>query len=448
MSFDYLPQPNILCSLYPRALNSLNELAKAIRMWVILNTIYGEATNSLKLILNNSFTYAEWRGRFFKQAEIHQQEKSVSLHDENCFCAKTIHDWLFNSDNYVDKAKWQETLKQINFGDKFHEKRPFSCTRRSIQNSFTELVSRQWLGKKGDRYSKLEQLPQLDRIGDQEHNVKTLKFLREDIAEITGNYFEPINNVSRFFIHVEYVPSGNAIDNVGDYQDRLKNIWSKTPVNPIEIFYKSASFHHEEALNYVVYPVCIYYYRRAPYLCAYGQTPQNSNVLQWYNYRLDRITQLKELTWKDTVVPAELKNQWKRQHHKFDPEYIQEQLEEAFGFDFYLDSDTMLLRFEQEFCDRYIKNTQRHHTFTHLSSPQAIQNFLKQNCASSAEKSTIRHKLAQYPQDAYYTMKYRQGDNNVIWRLRTWGSKVEVLFPTDLRNTIIQDIQAANKIYQ
>lgn len=45
-------------------------------------------------------------------------------------------------------------------------------------------------------------------------------------------------------------------------------------------------------------------------------------------------------------------------------------------------------------------------------------------------------------------MKYRQRDNNVIWRLRTWGSKVEVLFPTDLRNTIIQDIQAANKIYQ
>lgn len=67
MSFDYLPYPSTLRDLYPRALNSLNELAKAIRMWVILNTIYGEARSNLKLILNNSFTYAEWRDRAIRQ---------------------------------------------------------------------------------------------------------------------------------------------------------------------------------------------------------------------------------------------------------------------------------------------------------------------------------------------------------------------------------------------
>lgn len=35
---------------------------------------------------------------------------------------------------------------------------------------------------------------------------------------------------------------------------------------------------------------------------------------------------------------------------------------EAFSFNFYLDSETVLLRFEREFCDRYIKDTESHPT--------------------------------------------------------------------------------------
>ena len=451
MSFKERPYPDTLRNLYSRALTSPNELSKAIRMWVILKTIYGENNDELKLILNSSFTYADWRDSFFGKTKIHQQEKAVDVHDSNCFCGKTIQDWLFEGDNAVHISKWQKTIERTVVKNWNLQIRPFACTRRSIQNSFKELVEHQWLNKEGDRYIKLEQLPEISADCDREHGVDTLRFISEDIADITGNYFEPINDISRFFIHVEYIPSNESLDRIEDYQNILKAIWSKTLVNPIQITYKSATFHNNKCLDYIVYPVCIYYYRRAPYLCAYGKTPHNSNTLQWYNYRLDNITELAELTWHDSIVPIELKNQCKDLHPEdsnYNPEYIKEQLGEAFGFDFYLDSETMLLRFEKEFSDRYIYNTERHPTFTHLSSIKEVEKFLNKSNCSPLEKTALIKKIKQYPDDTYYTMNYRQGDNNVIWRLRTWGAKVEVLYPISLRQTMINDIRAANKIYQ
>ncbi len=108
----------------------------------------------------------------------------------------------------------------------------------------------------------------------------------------------------------------------------------------------------------------------------------------------------------------------------------------------------MLLRFEKEFCDRYIKKTERHPTFTDLSSIKDVENFINKSNCLPAEKTKVLQKIKQNPQDAYYTMEYRQGDKNVIWRLRTWGAKVEILYPASLRKTMIEDILAAHKIYQ
>nr|WP_272819155.1 hypothetical protein [Scytonema hofmannii] len=31
---------------------------------------------------------------------------------------------------------------------------------------------------------------------------------------------------------------------------------------------------YQKTVNCIVYPVCIYYYQRAPYLFAYGQVPK------------------------------------------------------------------------------------------------------------------------------------------------------------------------------
>lgn len=97
----------------------------------------------------------------------------MDLHDENYFCAKTIHDWLFNGDNGVDESRWQKTLKQINFGNKFVENRPFSCTERSIQNSFTELVNRQWLGKNAIAIFKILSVTILSLVYHHKQKFKT-----------------------------------------------------------------------------------------------------------------------------------------------------------------------------------------------------------------------------------------------------------------------------------
>ncbi|NEO41129.1 MAG: TIGR03985 family CRISPR-associated protein [Moorea sp. SIOASIH] len=65
----------------------------------------------------------------------------------------------------------------------------------------------------------------------------------------------------------------------------------------------------------------------------------------------------------------------------------------------------------------------------------------------SLRRKLLAH-IDQYPDAAYYTLRYRQNDNNVIMRLRAWGSKVEVLFPRELRQSMKQDIEQTWQLYQ
>jgi CRISPR-associated protein (TIGR03985 family) len=52
------------------------------------------------------------------------------------------------------------------------------------------------------------------------------------------------------------------------------------------------------------------------------------------------------------------------------------------------------------------------------------------------------------PEDAYYTVRYRDGDTNVGQRLRSWRPKVEVLLPWDLREKMQAEMQAEIELYQ
>ena len=113
-----------------------------------------------------------------------------------------------------------------------------------------------------------------------------------DLAEIIHTYTMPINGVRRFYMDLDYVVSMTEGDQVSTSQQLLyEKIWTANPVPPIKIQYHSRS--QGKILSLVTYPVAIYYSKRAPYLCAYGQTPHHSvNQLNWYNFRLDRITQI------------------------------------------------------------------------------------------------------------------------------------------------------------
>jgi CRISPR-associated protein (TIGR03985 family) len=231
-----------------------------------------------------------------------------------------------------------------------------------------------------------------------------------------------------------------------DSADRLKEIWKIQPIPPIQITYHSAYLNQTQ--KHTVYPVCLYYYHRTYYLCAFGQRPQrteNQPQVGWYNYRLERITRLKTLSWDTPNLPfsqAEIINN----SEKYTPNYIQQELDTAYGFDFYEKADLMLLRFEADFAQRYIDNSFRHPTFKKLDNHQDASALIEQlelpNC-----RKLLTH-INQYLDSAYYTLHYRHQDNNVIMRLRAWGPKVEVIFPNELRQRMRQDIKQTWQLYK
>ena len=60
----------------------------------------------------------------------------------------------------------------------------------------------------------------------------------------------------------------------------------------------------------------------------------------------------------------------------------------------------------------------------------------------------MKKRIAAHPNDAYYTMNYRDGDNSVIMRLRAWCPNVEVLFPFDLRDRMREDMEKTWDLYK
>lgn len=152
------------------------------------------------------------------------------------------------------------------------------------------------------------------------------------------------------------------------------------------------------------------------------------------------------LDWKDTNLPQLL-----RQRHPKNlptPDYIEEQLARAWGFDFYLEPKLMLLRFDRDFHDRYIRETERHETFQSIAYQQAEQ-LIRQNTPNPHQQQTLLKVLHSRPRDhAYYQVYYRDGDNNVGLRLRSWRPLGEVLLPWELRQTLAKEVEEEAKLYR
>ena len=251
--------------------------------------------------------------------------------------------------------------------------------------------------------------------------------------------------LQRLFIHNDYVVAEELREPAADLADRLKQIWKQKPVSPIQIDYHSASLNNQG--NYLVYPVCLYYYQRAYYLCAFGQAPPspNKNQVQWYNYRLERITKISQLSWDEPNLPFS-SQQILAQEEMYSPTYIQSQLESAYGFDFYQQKEVMLLRFDPDFAHRYIDNSFRHQTFEKIEDIEEVISLISQS--GGELKGNLTAYVEEFPHSAYYVLSYRQNDNNVVMRLRAWGPMVEVLLPLDLRQRVRQDLENTWQFYQ
>ncbi|BAU41554.1 TIGR03985 family CRISPR-associated protein [Leptolyngbya sp. O-77] len=183
-------------------------------------------------------------------------------------------------------------------------------------------LAKGFLRQVGQRYRRVSEFPShlvSVELWEETAHASSLRsdFLTQpDLVAIADNLSHAISGQRRFFIHLEYVVPLEKIDRVDEWQHPLQALWQQTPVPPLQILYRSAGQSSSIAL--VVYPVCIYYYQRAPYLCARGNVPnaplvdpvdhpKASSPFDWRNYRLDRIESLKVLTWETPLVPPALR---------------------------------------------------------------------------------------------------------------------------------------------
>ncbi|HLO88061.1 MAG TPA: TIGR03985 family CRISPR-associated protein [Nostocaceae cyanobacterium] len=467
--FADLPQVELLQWL---ARGSLKQsLSRSIRLWVWLCSLYGDDPE--RLALKDGFTLANWRDAFFSSS--HPKGEAIAfggrfaiaqLHNPNCPCAKTTAAWLFNEHTGLSESQWKRSLlvhlglshnqpentpptpssknshiiQSIVDVDHLLKQRLFAVTRRSLQADLTLLAELGWLKYQGGKYYFVRKFPSRFAITTKLHNHE-LDFLnQEDLAEIAGNLAHKIAGVQRFFFKLDYVVTAN--DLVGDWQYELKQLWEQTPVPPIKLVYNSARLG--QTVECFIYPVCVYYVQRAVYLCAFGQSPDRKT--DWYNYRLDKIQNITPLTWKDPSLPQILQQRY-HQRNLPSPEEIELQTSRAWGFDFYLPSRLMLLRFERDYHDRYIQHTFRHDTFEPISYSQVDRLIRQHNPQLEQQQALLQVLATRSPQDAYYRVNYRHGDHNVIMRLRAWRPKVEVLMPQDLRQSIAADIAKEMEFY-
>ena len=484
--FDY-PKVENLKRLVSQSLTQKVILLKAVRLWVILRSIYNEHEFEV-----TDFTYSEWRDFFFKDAETYHNRpknktKNYNLEhkDPECPCNKLIKDLVFTSDIDQNWEKWkrefidsyqglfskeelEKYLKQFSEEDIF----PFRCNSKTIEYNFGHLQEIGWLlpsNQADKKYAKKQEqeLPSLDLNQNSSEIAQTYNLFTDDDYSILIEKFslsQSINGIQRLFFHADYKIPSESRKRVDQCRDQLNNIWAEKPVPIIQIRYKSSSCDGKES-DYIIYPVCLYYYQRSFYLCAFGQYPHatiKEDENSWYNYRLDRILSIQKLELNQDSIPSEIIDKaWEEQEEEEQEEIqaddtyngplveeIQEELDSVYGFDFYLEQDTMLLRFPSKFNKNYVRNTVRHRTFKQVSYQEAINHVENDASLSNQKREQLKAQIKNHPDDGYYTLKYRKNENSVIMRLRAWCPNVEVLLPWDLRQRMKEDMQKTWKLYE
>jgi CRISPR-associated protein (TIGR03985 family) len=270
-------------------------------------------------------------------------------------------------------------------------------------------------------------------------NLQDLTFSNVGLETAIDIFSQPLGGFRRFFVEVDYIIPDNRED-VDDCLNFLKEVWAKVPVPPVKFTYKSAKLGR--SIERIVYPVCIFYARRAIYLSAFGQTPSDQG--EWYNYRLDGIQHIQQLKWTDGNIPEVLLNEYP--HKLKTPEYIREQISDVWGYDFYEKRRLLVLRFERDFHDLYVQGTFRHENFQKISYKTVKEIINKQ---PNLEKEALIQVIEKRsPNDSYYKVFYRDKDVNIIHRLRSWRPNGEVLLPWDLRRKFAQEALQEVQLYQ
>jgi CRISPR-associated protein (TIGR03985 family) len=423
-------------------------LLRSLRLWALIRFIYH--INQADA-LEDRFTFAQWRSAFFSTTHPKGEEKP-SLHDADCACAKTAKVWLFEAQDEISEPQWRQAFRQ-HYAMSEEELEAllqtplFAMTRRSLQADLKVLTELGWLEQHTQVYVRVSHVPpcpavQAVETAQSQFQSHSLNFLAPDVATLAQTFSQQINETQRFFLHVDYILSQDVIDQVDDWQDMLCEIWKSDLVLPVQLQYASARMG--KLVQCIVYPVCLYYAQRAIYLCAFGETPTRQG--EWYNYRLDRIQDLSPLQWTTSHLPQALLYHYQKRSLPT-PDYIETEMAKAWGFDFYLPAEPMLIRFNRDFHDRYIQGTFRHDTFQEITY-RAAEGLIHRRSSDPTQRNALLQVLhSRSPHDAYYQVNYRVGDTNVGHRLRAWRPNGEVLFPWALRQAIAHEVKVEFQLY-
>lgn len=473
-------------------------LAKAIRLFVIVQSLYGLNSKGFSPISlrpepkqnkgsikddyykdfkPDEFKYVHWRNSFFKDAdEFHKTEEKPTLHDPNCYCAKTIRYWLFEQfgvdeqewkNVFLDKYKISEEYLDIFYG------RLFSVTGKILGGTnkssyFSILVKLGWLEKKGSTYKKVKNLPNILSENSNSNLDLFEHFYQIYFDDSLATTSELLKEKNRFFVKLQHIISKENTDKIGIIIEELRQIWEQKEIPLVHINYESSSLQKQTEL--IVYPICLFYNQRCIYLTGYGSMPNNPTQLNYYNYRLDHLCKYNNnqyiniLNWDEDNLDIHYELFDKKQELNTKTSVtIYEEIEKALGVDLHRKIKTMLLRFPEPFHKNYIEGSNRHPTFQRLdfkNSTQFLQE-LKQRFKThntdikNTDEQLIEKTLKTYHNDAYYTMDYRHGEEggshieaDVIMRLRAWCPNVEVLLPWDLRQRMREDMQKTWALYQ
>lgn len=468
----YLPEASVLQWLADGQL--VNRVVRSVRLWKLVDIIYNYERNGLAR-MPQEFSYGELRARLY--ASEHPQSDLVRARNiskncpsPECICHKTLEEIVFEQDELQEK-NWKQDIHQLTgFQDQqiatYLQQYPFATVHRSIREDLKQLVKQGWLKQINiGKYKLVSTLPQSPlkntSISDMLYIsrdcgwsllriLETMAFIQPNLAGLTTELLQQLTQQpgtknkldiekeppQRTFIHLDYILAPDKQDLVDNYQYQLEQLWQNPEGAVIQFNYGIAL--SKTVAKITAYPVCLHYMRRAKYLTAYGIDPHGK--VNWHNYRLDRLhdRKLKILNWGDKQVPKQL--QQMHDNGKLPtPSQVQEELDKAWGFNFYLPKEVLIMRFPADFAQWYVDDTLRHPTFQGIPYHQ-IPEFLNKEKVSKSEIEAIVAILAKRsPKDVYYRALVRKGDINVLMRLRDWRPKGEVIAPLSYREILTKE---------
>lgn len=480
--FVYPPSPAILQWLAAGQLG--NRLQRSLRLWVLLSWFYGSESEGRET-LPQPFAYPDLRDRLFspthpKSDQFSAESLVAACHDTACICHKSLKDWVFAVETHQDELQWSQAVKQMTgLSQTELEKQlqlcPFATVHRSLRDDLKQLKNLGWLrSSRSGKYqfclakncptppAEISHSPHFAQLSQTQtwevlRALQSVTFIQPDLELAVESLWKQViantptalkfgqEPMQRIFMQFDYILPDDVQDRVDTYQEQLESLWRRQEGGIVQFKYWVVA--QERQVQITTYPVCLHYVRRAKYLSAYGIDPDGN--FGWHNYRLDRIisNRLKILVWGDPSIPKQLKDDW-RAGQLPSPEQVKSYLEAAWGFNFYLPSALLIVRFSPQFSRWYVDDTVRHPTFKPIAY-QKLPQLIRQQVESGEQQQQLLKILKERPAtDAYYQGRIRLGDINVLMRLRDWRPNGEVIAPLSVRQRLKEEALQELSNYQ